>query len=172
MKYLYPLLLSLIFISCQNNNKIEATTAKTKQYAFTDTAKTDTFEVDLIGEKSDNMSIVFTITDYNGIQIYKEEVKATQLLKSYLASEDLTKEGDKIKFINEQVDVFFDEEHFLEPAVTADQEPDNNTPDKAFYEELKQNQLNGFYYSLGKDKSIYIAWSPAQKKVKVYYKCC
>jgi hypothetical protein len=172
MKYLYLLLLSLIFISCQNNNKVEATTAKTKQYAFTDTAKTDTFKVDLIGEKSDDMSIVFTITDFNGIEIYKEEVKATQLLKSYLASEDLTKESDKIKFLNEQVDVFFDEEHFLEPAVTEDQQADNNTPDKAFYEELKQNQLNGFYYSLGKDKSIYIAWSPTEKKVKVYYKCC
>lgn len=172
MKYLYLLILSLIFISCQNNSKVEPTTAKTKLYAFTDTVKTDTFKVDLIGEKSDNMSIVFTITNYNGVQIYKEEVKATQLLKSYLASEDLTKESDKIKFINEQVDVFFDKEHFLEPAVTEDQQTDNNTPDKAFYEELKQNQLNGFYYSLGKDKSIYIAWSPTEKKVKVYYKCC
>lgn len=172
MKYFYLLLLSLIFISCQNNTKVEATTAKTKQYAFTDTIKTDTFKVDLIGEKSDNMRIVFTITDYNGVQIYKEEVKATQLLKSYLASEDLTKESDKIKFLNEQLDVFFDEEHFLEPAVTEEQQADNNTPDKTFYEELKQNQLNGFYYSLGKDKSIYIAWSPTEKKVKVYYKCC
>lgn len=172
MKYTYLLLLSLIFTACQNNNKIEATTAKTKLYAFTDTIKTDTFKVDLIGDKPDDMIIVFTITNFNGVLIYKEEVKATQILKSYLVSEDLTKESDKIKFLNEQLNDFFDEEHFLEPAVTPDQQPDNNTPDQRFYEELKQTQLNGFYYSLGKDKSIYIAWSAKEKKVKTYYQCC
>lgn len=172
MKYICLLLLGLTFLACTSNNKTEATTAKTQLYTFSDSTKTDTFKIDLIGEKSDNMNLVFTITNYDGVEIYKEEVKATQLLKSYLASEDLTKEGDKIKFLNEQINVFFDEEHFLEPAVTTEQEPDENTPDEAFYEELKRNQLNGFYYSLGKDKTVYIAWSPSEKKVKIYYQCC
>lgn len=67
---------------------------------------------------------------------------------------------------------FFDEEHFLEPAVTEDQQPDNNSPDQPFYDELKITHLNGFYYSLGKDKSIYLAWSAKEKKVKIYYQCC
>ena len=174
MKYAQLLLLSLIsiFTACQSNNKVEAITEKIKLYAFSDSIKTDTFKIKLVGSKSDDMSLVFTIVNFDGVQIYKEEVKATQLLKSYLASEDLKKESDKIRFLNDQVNLFFDEEHFLEPAVTTNQEPDNNTPDKAFYEELKQSQLNGFYYSLGKDTSIYIAWSAKEQKVKIYYQCC
>lgn len=174
MKYAHLLLLSLIsiFTACQSNNKVEAITEKTKLYAFSDSIQTDTFKINLIGNKSDDMNVVFTIINFDGVQIYKEKVKATQLLKSYLASEDLKQESDKIRFLNEQLTVFFDEEHFLEPAVTTDQEPDSNVPDKAFYEELKKNRLNGFYYSLGKDKSIYIAWSAKEKKVKVYYQCC
>lgn len=174
MKYAHLLLLSLIsiFTACQSNNKVEAVTEKTKRYTFSDSIKADTFKINLIGNKSDDMNVVFTIINFDGVQIYKEEVKATQLLKSYLASEDLKQESDKIRFLNEQLTVFFDEEHFLEPAVTIDQEPDSNTPDKTFYDELKETRLNGFYYSLGKDKSIYIAWSAKEKKVKVYYQCC
>ena len=175
MKKLHPLLLLLIlccFFACTNEKKVEAITEKTTLQPFTDTVKLDTFKITLAGEKSDEMVLKFTIKNFNGIEIYKKEIKAKDLLKSYLASEDLKKENEKIKFINEQINVFLTEEHFLAPAVTEDQQFDNNTPDKAFYEELKATKLDGFYYSLGKDKSIYIAWSIKEQKVKVYYHCC
>jgi len=170
--YLLLLFVTVAFASCSNENKVDAITEKTSLQAFTDTVKLDTFKLTLTGKKSDDMVLKFTINNYEGVEIYNKEIKATDLLKSYLASEDLKKENDKITFINEQIDVFFNEEHFLVPAITEDQKLDDNTPDKAFYEELKQTQLNGFYYSLGKDKSIYIAWSNKDKKVKVYYQCC
>ncbi|RZL48877.1 MAG: hypothetical protein EOP00_08205 [Pedobacter sp.] len=170
--YLLFLFAVLAFTSCKSEKKVEAITEKTQTFAFSDTVKLDTFKITLTGEKSAEMILKFTIKDYKGNQIYLKEIKATDLLKSYLASEDLKKENDKIKFLNGQINIFFDEEHFLVPAITEDQELDNNTPDKAFYEELKQTQLNGFYYSLGKDKSIYIAWSIKDQKVKVYYHCC
>lgn len=170
--HLLLLFVALAFTSCINEKKVDAITEKTTLQAFTDTVKLDTFKLTLTGKKSDDMVIKFTINNYEGTEIYNKEIKATDLLKSYLASEDLKKESDKITFINEQINVFFDEEHFLVPAITEDQKLDDNTPDKAFYEELKQTQLNGFYYSLGKDKSIYIAWSIKDKKVKVYYRCC
>lgn len=170
--YLSILLVLCCFAACKNEKKVEAITEKTKLYAFTDSLKQDTFKITLSGAKSAEMILKFTIKNFAGKEIYNKEIKATDLLKSYLASEDLKKENDKIKFLNEQINIFFDEEHFLVPAITADQKLDNNTPDSAFYEELKQTQLNGFYYSLGKDKSIYIAWSIKDQKVKVYYQCC
>ncbi len=174
MKHTHLLLFYIIsiFTACQSNNKIEAVKEEVKLYAFSDSVKADTFNINLIGDKTEDMNIVFTITNFDGIQIYKEEVKANQLINSYLAGEDLNKESEKIKFLNKQLTIFFDEEHFLEPAITTEQQPDSNSPDKAFYDELKQTQLNGFYYSLGKDKSIYIAWSVKEQKVKIYYQCC
>lgn len=170
--YLLFLFIVVIFASCNSNKKVEAIPVKTKRYAFTDTTKLDTFKITLTGDQSKNMNLEFTIVNFNGKQIYKEDIKAEKLLKSYLASEDLKKEDEKIKFLNEQINIFFDDERFLEPAITEDQKPDSNTPDKAFYDELKQTKLNGFYYSLGKDISIYVAWSVKEQKVKIYYKCC
>ena len=163
----------LAFAACSPEpKKVIPLPEKVALKPFTDTVHLDTFKVVLKGKESKDMSLVFTITNYKGVQIYKEEIKATVLLKSYLASEDLKKENDKIKFLNDEVNFFFEEEHFLIPAVTTAEKPDNNAPDKAFYIELKQSQLNGFDYSLGKDKQIYIAWSNIAQKVKVYYKCC
>lgn len=163
----------LIFAACTSESKkVNPLPEKVITHTFTDTVHLDTFKVMLKGKKSKEMSLVFTITNYKGVQIYKEEITATALLKSYLVSEDLKKENDKIKFLNDEVNLFFEEEHFLIPAVTPDEKPDNNTPDLAFYQELKESKLNGFDYSLGKDKQIYIAWSEKEQKVKIYYKCC
>jgi len=169
-----PLFLFLLVLFACNSEpkKVVPTAEKTVVQYFSDTSKQDTFKVALRGTESEHMSFLFTITNYKGVQIYKEEIKATTLLKSYLASEDLKKENDKIKFLNEEANFFFEEEHFLIPAITPDEKPDHNTPDLAFYNELKQSNLNGFNYSLGKDKQIYIAWSSKEQKVKIYYKCC
>ncbi|WP_379090983.1 hypothetical protein [Pedobacter sp. UC225_65] len=101
-----------------------------------------------------------------------KRIKADELLKSYLASAELKKEEEKVKFLNDEINYFFDEQHFLIPAVTEQEQPDNNVPDKEFYNELKKTMLNGFDYRLGKDTKIYIAWSVKEQKVKVYYKCC
>ena len=84
----------------------------------------------------------------------------------------MKKESDKIKFLKEEISYFFDDRHFLEPAVTENEQSDKNVPDKNFYNELKQTGLNGFDYRLGKDEKIYIAWSVKDQKVKIYYKCC
>lgn len=163
----------LSFVACNSATKqIEPLPEKIAIHSFSDTAKLDTFKIVLKGKQLKDMSLLFTINNYEGKQIYKEEIRAEILLKSYLASEDLKKENDKIKFLNDEVNFFFEEEHFLVPAITAEEKPDKNTPDKNFYEELKRNQLNGFSYSLGKDAQIYIAWSVKEQKVKVYYKCC
>lgn len=145
---------------------------KTSTFAFSDTAKLDTFKIELLGKDTKDMQLLFTIKSADGKEIYRQEIKTEELLKNYIATADLKKESDKMKFLKEELAYFFEEHHFLEPAVTADEQPDKNVPDKTFYNELKQNGLNGFDYRLGKDHNVYIAWSAKEQKVKVYYKCC
>ncbi|WP_182921678.1 hypothetical protein [Pedobacter planticolens] len=156
----------------KDEKKVAVNIEKIALQAFTDTVQLDTFKIVLKGTESKNMSLLFIITSHKGVQIYKKEIKAEELLKSYLASADLKKEDEKIKFLNDEVNFFFEQEHFLIPAITEQEKPDNNTPDKAFYEELKASKLNGFDYRLGKDTKVYIAWSAKEQKVKIYYKCC
>jgi hypothetical protein len=139
---------------------------------FTDLDKQDTFRVVLTGEKPKEMLLSFTIVSYEGKEIYKQEFKAAQILESYKGNVDLKKEASQIKFMHDELNLFLDEENFLEPAITEAEEPDKNATDLAFYEELKQSGLNGFKYRLGKARQVYIAWSAKAGKVKVYYQCC
>ncbi|RZL07394.1 MAG: hypothetical protein EOO89_23145 [Pedobacter sp.] len=141
-------------------------------HAFSDIEKKDTFEVNLTGNKPADMVVAFTITRFDGQKIYDIKIKATDLLGSTDPNIDLRKEQDQINFIHTIVKEFLSEEKFLVPAVTKDQEPDDYAPDKNFYTELKQTGLNGFTYRLGKENNYYIAWSEAEKKVKIYYNCC
>jgi hypothetical protein len=177
-RYLPYLFFIFLFIACNSNNNDETESnvnnplKKTSLQPFTDTVKLDTFNIELRGKEAHEMELIFNIVSHNGIEIYKKVIKADELLKGYLASEDLKREAEKIKFLKNEVNFFFDDEHFLVPAVTPEESPDNNVPDKAFYNELKQTQLNGFDYRLNKDAKIYIAWSKKEQKVKVYYKCC
>lgn len=176
-KVIIPSLLIIGFLySCNSKTEKNIGNAedlqKTTTFAFSDTAKLDTFKVALVGKNSKDMQLLFTIKSFEGREIYKQEIKTSELLKNYIATADMKKESDKMKFLKEEIAYFFEEHHFLEPAVTPDEQPDKNVPDKAFYNELKQNGLNGFDYRLGKDHNVYIAWSAKEQKVKVYYKCC
>lgn len=169
-------IIALLYSCVSNNNKepqpTEQDLHKTATFAFSDSVKLDTFKVAIVGKNTKEMQLLFTIKSFNGNEIYRQEIKTAELLKNYLASADLKKESDKLKFLKEEINYFFEEQHFLEPAVTENEQADKNVPDKTFYNELKLTGLNGFDYRLGKDTNVYIAWSAKDKKVKVYYKCC
>ncbi|MFN0289873.1 hypothetical protein [Pedobacter helvus] len=176
-KLIFPSLFIALFFACtsksvENGKDKSEPLERTITFAFSDTVRLDTFRIALIGKNTDEMQMHFTITSYQGKEIYKQEIKASELLKNYIATAELKKEADKLKFLKEEIAYFFDERHFLEPAVTENESPDKNVPDLAFYQELKKSNLNGFEYRLAKDHNVYIAWSVKEQKVKIYYKCC
>ncbi|SOD13228.1 hypothetical protein [Pedobacter xixiisoli] len=176
-KFIIPALLTIgLLYACNSSTDTKDGNAedfeKTTTFAFSDAIKLDTFKVALVGKDTKDMQLLFTIKSADGKEIYRQEIKTNELLKNYIATADLKKESDKMKFLKEEIAYFFEEHHFLEPAVTPDEQPDKNVPDKTFYNELKQSGLNGFDYRLGKDSNVYIAWSAKEQKVKVYYKCC
>jgi hypothetical protein len=170
MKYSWIIVIFL-FAACNSTSTNESTAdlaklQKTTTTPFTDTVKLDTFKVSWQGTTAKGSSLVFKIISYKGIEIYNTSIKADELLK---ANEKLKTEADKLKYLKNEVTYFFEEEHFLWPAVLPTEKADKNVPDKVFYEELKQTQLNGFNYRLGKEAKVYIAWSIKENKVKVYY---
>ena len=176
-----PLLLFLIFpaiiLACNNNPKEDnatliKNTSSTVTQSFSDINKLDTFKLNLSGSKPKEMTLTFTIVNYDGREIYRTVLKGEELLGSTDPNVDLRKEKDQLEFLTTIAAQFFKEDNFLEPAVMQDDKPDNYTPDPAFYDELKATELNGFKYRLGKENNIYIAWSTKEQKVKIYYNCC
>jgi hypothetical protein len=177
MKYFLSVItiLLLLFTACQQEKPAAADpSARTKIVlrSFSDTTTQDTFKVVLTGERPKKMELVFRITTASGQNIYTRIFKASELLDNYKDNVDLGKEKKQLKFIEDELSLFLDEENFLEPAVTADELPDKNTPDKNFFAELKKSGLNGFKYRLDKESNVYIAWSGTAKKVLPYYECC
>lgn len=180
MNRIYPALLilftSILINACTDNGpsaKVDpAFRSKTILRSFSDTTKKDTFKIVLKGDQPKNMQFIFTITPEHSAPIYTKIIKGKDLLDNYKDNVDLVKSKKQVQFLQEEVGLFFDEENFLEPAVTENEQPDKNTPDKNFFAELKRTGVNGFQYRLGKESKVYIAWSAAEKKVKPYYDCC
>lgn len=170
------LMLGLFLSACQSGsqqtNTGQTVNIKTVLRPFSDSVKMDTFKVSLSGNKTENMQITFRILSFNGKEIYQKVLKATDLINNYKETLDLSKEKDQQHFMTEEFNFFLDDENFLEPAVTAQESPDQYTTDKNFYEELKQSNLNGFKYRISKETKVYIGWSARDQKVKIYYKCC
>lgn len=139
---------------------------------FSDSLAADSFKLRLTGDKLQDMVIHFSIVSHKGKQIYNKEFKAPDLIANYQSTLDLDKKKSQLTFIKEEYDLFFEEENFLEPAVTEHEQADQYTPDKEFLQELKKSKLNGFKYRFSNETKVYIAWSEKEKKVKVYYQCC
>jgi hypothetical protein len=139
---------------------------------FSDSLSADTFTVKIIGSTLDSQRLDFKITDSKGKEIYHVEIPSASILKNYDATIDLKKKKNQATFLQSEVSRFFDEENFMEPAITDTETPDKNVPDLVFYEELKNSGLNGFFYRLGKEDKVYIGWSAKENKVKPYYICC
>ncbi|WP_235324638.1 hypothetical protein [Pedobacter lusitanus] len=150
MKSIYTYLLTLpLFLAACNSSEPAggtdpASNTKTALRSFSDTTKLDTFRIVLKGDQPKNMELVFTITPQDGHQIYTKTLKATALLDNYKESLDLEKKKAQLKFMKEELSLFFDDENFIEPAVTDTEKPDKNTPDKNFFEELKKNWREWF----------------------------
>lgn len=177
-KTLLLLIISVSIITACKSDKKKADAMEFKNVnssitqSFSNLKTLDTFKIELTGRKPEDMVLTFTITTDKGVEIYNTKIKGTELLGSTDPNVDLRKEKDQIIFIKTIASEFFGEDDFLEPAVMPDDKADDYVPDKAFYEELKKNGLNGFKYRLGKENNIYIAWSEKEQKVKIYYNCC
>ena len=176
MKKLTFIIPLFLIISCSNENgigtdKIDGIQSQVVKN-FSDSLQADTFLVKVVGKSLDSQLLDFSIKNSKGINIYHIKIPSSKLLNSYDATINLKKKNNQATFLQSEVDRFFDEENFMEPAITESETPDNNVPDLAFYEELKNSGLNGFFYRLGKEEKIYIGWSAKDKKVKTYYSCC
>lgn len=179
MKLFLSLFIGVFILSgCSTNDRpgkapvVNSQSVKQVAKPFSDKILADTFRVVLTGGKPKDMQLRFSIISHTGKVIYTRNLGGKELLDAYKETVDLKKSGNKVSFIKNEFDLFFEDENFLEPAVTETEEPDQFVPDKAFYAELRQSGLNGFKYRLGQENKVYIAWSAKENKVKIYYKCC
>lgn len=171
-----PALFVLFFMSACNDSAkgpvVSGPLTKQIEKPFSDLVKADTFKVELTGTDPKAMILHFKIVNFEGKEIYNKDLAAPELLDNYKESVDLSKEDTQRSFIKDEFEHFLDDENFLEPAVTENENADQHAPDHVFYNELKETGLNGFKIRTTKESKIYIGWSAKEKQVRVYYTCC
>lgn len=143
------------------------------QHLFSSPDKKDEFYICLQGESLMDATFIFTITNPEGVEIYREEFPSIFLIGYDLAGGiNATKRNQK-NFIKYRVRHFFDEENFLIPAINSDQEFDEDYSDEDIWNGIKSDQNTiGFYYLIGEEDGRKIAYSRKLKKVVLYFNCC
>lgn len=168
MKITYLTLIIVFLSACNNSPKnIENTISHT----FSHPEIKDKFHISIVGNSIIEGNVIFTIKDYNDIEIFKEEFPARYLIGYELDNEASTFE--KEKFIKKRIIEFFKEDNFSSPAIHADDEFDEDYSKRKIWKIIIEDQSTiGFFYKIGEEDLRWIAYSKKLKKVVMYYNCC
>ena len=181
-KRLYLLTISLIILFFSetitkegySNNQDKTYTSlveKKVEHAFSNPEKKDIFNIRIEGKSINEGKVIFTITSFEGIEIYREEFPSVYLIGYGLLSD--ASEKDKETFIKKRISEFFNEDKFSRPAIEKDSPYVEDYSNKDFWEEIKEDQTAiGFRFLVGEEDNRSIAYSKKSKKVILYFNCC
>ena len=185
----YSIIILAALVACKDNSKLngdqntgEESSSSDKQieapilvnqhvHAFSDPAKQDTFRITLTGDSVQTATVTFEIHNSKGERIYPEQFAAIDLINYELPENADPAAWDN--FILNRISTFFDEEHFVSPAIHSGMQLDSAYIDIEGWNDIKSNEASiGFYFLLGKEDGRWLAYSKSQQKVVLYFNCC
>jgi len=138
---------------------------------FSNSAEKDTFKISVLGKSIVGGQIKFEIMDAKGQWVLNETFQAYNLI-GYGLQSDATDE-QKVAYIKNRIDAFFDEDNFHKPAIATDEPFDKSYSEKAIWEDIKSDHSSiGFHYLIGEEDGRNIAYSKTLKKTVIYFGCC
>src|SRR5690349_12656942 len=138
-------------------------------HSFSSPNDRDSFKIYVTGPSIVEGQVTFQIKTSEGQMILNEKYSSNYFL-DYDFDRTLGTEEDYIK---KRIDSFFDEKHFKQPAITADEPFDENYSKKEIWEDIKSDKSSiGFSYLIGKEDGRHIAYSKKLGKVVMYFNCC
>lgn len=145
--------------------------SSTAKHVFSDPKIQDVFKLTIRGTSLLKADAIFEIVSSPGKVLYHETFKA------YSLSNELETEGFSQKqeeeYIRKRVREFFNEKHFLKPAVRLKDKTDSDYSDMTVWNELRANKAAiGFQYLLSYENDRKIAYSKRLGKVVTYWSCC
>lgn len=141
-------------------------------HSFSDPHHKDSFSIVLSTPDSlINGQVVFTITRYDGKEIFREEFSARRLL-TYSISQPAS--GDDVEvFLRNRIVTFFITENFITPAISSEEEFHADYADETIWRAVKNDpDAIGFYYLLGEEDGRRIAYASSLGRVVQYFNCC
>jgi hypothetical protein len=146
---------------------------KKTKHKFSQIDTKDEFSICVKGESLLKGKVIFTITNFDGIEIFKEEFPSLYLIGYDLPQGINAPKKDQDDFIKKRVNEFFDAKNFKTPAIISDEIFDEDYSEKEIWDEIKTDKYAiGFYFLIGEEDGKNIAYSKRLKKVVVYLTCC
>jgi hypothetical protein len=142
-------------------------------HKFSQIDKNDVFYICVKGESLLKGKAVFTITNSEGIEIYREEFPSINLIGYDLPKGIDTPKKAQEDFIKKRILEFFCEKNFKTPAIKPNETFDEEYSEKDIWENIKNDKnAIGFYFLIGEEDGRNIAYSKSKKKVVLYFNCC
>lgn len=139
---------------------------------FSNPEEKDELSIKIIGNSILGGTAVISITTKVGRTIFKEEFPARYLI-GYSFTGSYDNEDHKEDYIKERVDEFFVEENFSNPAISTDEQFDEDYSELDNWNDIKSDKTAiGFYYLIGEEAGCRIAYSKKQKRTLTYFCCC
>lgn len=139
---------------------------------FSNSKEKDEFLIYLVGETIYGGTVFFQIKNYEGMVIHNESFPSKFLIGHEFVGNRNSQE-EKEEFIIERIKNFFNEENFQFPAISAEENFDEDYSDKDIWEDILSDETAvGFYYLIGEGNGRKIAYSKNNRKVEIYHYCC
>lgn len=162
----------LFLLTSLNFQKPESIYQNIVHRPFSDPILNDTFSIKIVGNSILSGSVIISITNHKGMEIFNENYPASYLIGYGLIEKQST---IKIKeeYIKKRVDEFFINDKFFSPAISNDEQFDQDYSESEPWDDIKSDSTAiGFYYLIGEEAGCRIAYSKEEKKVLKYFCCC
>ena len=196
MNYKIALLLILLISSCKESNKtseqnkpdllkkeVSKSNLKTEkdneiillenstERTFSNPDSKDNFKIIITGNSLHDGKMTFQIINAKGNFIHNEEFPSYYLI-GYELFDDEPKEKQK-EYIKKRVAEFFKDDNFFSPAISENEQYDEDYSDLKEWNDIKSDSTAvGFYYLIGEESGNRIAFSKKENKIVIYFSCC
>jgi hypothetical protein len=142
------------------------------QRPFSNPKLTDELSITIIGNSIVGGTAVIEITTHDGRPIYNEKYPASYLIGYGLIREEANVERME-EYIKKRVDEFFIDKNFSNPAISTNEQLDEDYSEPENWNDIKSDPTAiGFYYLIGEEAGCRIAYSKKHRKTLIYFCCC
>jgi hypothetical protein len=149
------------------NNTVEIT------HFFSNTKNKDIFTLEMNGLDILTSDIDFTIKSISGDTVFYQKFKSQDLIGYGLIDIESPSKDQMEDYILKRFYNFLDTKNFSSPAISKEEELDDDYYDAKYFEVIKkQTDSVSFYYLLGEEYMRRIVYLRDQKKVVEFWSCC
>jgi hypothetical protein len=145
----------------------------TETYFFSSKSLKDVFNVHMTGSDILSSVVDFKIITSIGDTIFNHRFKSKDLIGYGLIGIDNPTDKQKQDFILKRFYSFLDKSNIQSPAISRDEELDDDYYDEEYFEIIKTNSdCVSFYYLLGEEYMRRITYIKSENKVIEFWSCC